>query len=697
MADGVPTYDELKLRIARTDKEFYSVTAIGPDGGSASGSLLLPFTDIELENFVLRVGHHRRGTRAYRSSRMEDAKRFGLQLFNALVTGAIRDIYVGAQRAAEAHQRGLRVTLDLTDAPKLMGVPWELLYEPPRFLSQSIYTPLVRSLDFTSVRVPRAVNLPLRILGMVSRPQGWESLDLEREKQKLTAALEPLQRSHSVEVEWLERATLSQLHNMISRPDDVHILHYVGHGAYDKRTEAGILLLEDELGGPHEVTGEEIGSLLQDERSLRLVVLNTCEGARSSHVDPFSGVASSVVAFGIPSVIGMQFEITDDAAITFSGRLYGALAQGYPVDAALAEARKAIFAGGYDIEFGTPVLFLRGTDAHLFDVKNAPERLPSAEYPPDETAQVNALPATESTVNWSKGAPQVLELRHSGVHTGVSGKVWRVTFSLDGELIATAGDDGTARVWDANTGRELTRVTHDGRVWEVAFSPDGHRIATASDDNTAAVWDADTGRELTRVTHNNLVWHVVFSPDGQRIATASDDNTAGVWDADTGRELTRVTHNNLVWHVVYSPDGQRIATASVDKTAGVWEADTGRELTRVTHNGSLGFVAFSPDGQRIATASYDKTAGVWTADAGQQLTRVAHKDIISRVVFSPDGQLTATASDDNTAGVWEADTGRELTRVTHDRRVGCVAFSPDGRRIATASDDNTARVWKAGT
>ena len=112
--------------------------------------------------------------------------------------------------------------------------------------------------------------------------------------------------------------------------------------------------------------------MLQDERSLRLAVLNSCEGARTSHVDPFSGVASSLVECGIPAVIGMQFEITDDAAITFSERLYTALAQGYPVDAALAQARKAIFAGGHDIEFGTPVLFLRGADARLFDVEPSP-------------------------------------------------------------------------------------------------------------------------------------------------------------------------------------------------------------------------------------------------------------------------------------------------------------------------------------
>jgi hypothetical protein len=144
-------------------------------------------------------------------------------------------------------------------------------------------------------------------------------------------------------------------------------MHYIGHGAYDSRTEGGILVLENANGDSHEVTGEELGSLLQDERSMRLVVLNACEGARGSHVDPFCGVASSLVECGISAVVGMQFEVTDEAAITFGGRLYSALAQGFPIDAALAQSRKAIFAAGHDIEFGTPVLFLRAADARLFD------------------------------------------------------------------------------------------------------------------------------------------------------------------------------------------------------------------------------------------------------------------------------------------------------------------------------------------
>jgi hypothetical protein len=96
-------------------------------------------------------------------------------------------------------------------------------------------------------------------------------------------------------------------------------------------------VLEDSSGGAREVTGADLCAVLQDERSLRLVVLNSCEGARGSQVDPFSAVASSLFQCGVPAVIGMQFEITDDAAKTFAGR-HGTRGAGVRASSASDEA-----------------------------------------------------------------------------------------------------------------------------------------------------------------------------------------------------------------------------------------------------------------------------------------------------------------------------------------------------------------------
>ena len=389
MTDSLPDYEELQLRVRPGQRGAYRVEAVAPDGSRASGTFRLPVDETQLDNFVLQVGQPRRNVRKFRSPQMERAKDFGGRLFEALVAGDVRDLYRSARSGAEARGVGLRVTLYLTEVPTLMSVPWEFLFERPSFLAQSIYTPLVRSLDLKYVRQPHPVVLPLRILGVVSRPKGVVALDVEGEQQRLAEALAPLSEAGLVTLEWLPRATLSDLHDVISRPGEIHVLHYIGHGAYDERTDSGILLFEDEDGLRHEVTGEELGTLLQDEHSLRLVVLNSCEGARTSHVDPFSGVASSLVEVGIPAVIGMQFEITDEAAVTFGESLYKAIVNGYPVDAALAQVRKAIFAARHDVEFGTPVLFLRATDAHLFkfDRRAVPASPPIPAAPPVDRSE----------------------------------------------------------------------------------------------------------------------------------------------------------------------------------------------------------------------------------------------------------------------------------------------------------------------
>ena len=97
-------------------------------------------------------------------------------------------------------------------------------------------------------------------------------------------------------------------------------------------------------------------------------MLNSCEGARTSRLDPFAGSAQSLVQQGIPAVVAMQFEISDEVAIVIAHEFYAALAAGYPVDAALAEARKAAFTGGSSAEWGIPVLYLRAADGRIFGV-----------------------------------------------------------------------------------------------------------------------------------------------------------------------------------------------------------------------------------------------------------------------------------------------------------------------------------------
>ena len=169
----------------------------------------------------------------------------------------------------------------------------------------------------------------------------------------------------------MEEATLAALQRRLRR-SQYHIFHFIGHGEFDQTLQEGVLLLEREKQRGHRVGSQYLGMLLHDHESLRVAVLNACEGARSSKQDPFAGSAQTLVQQGIPAVIAMQFEIADDVASTFAHELYGALADGYPIDAAVTEARKAIFAMGREVEWATPVLYLRAPDGRIFDVDRAP-------------------------------------------------------------------------------------------------------------------------------------------------------------------------------------------------------------------------------------------------------------------------------------------------------------------------------------
>ena len=215
----------------------------------------------------------------------------------------------------------------------------------------------------------------------------------------------------------------------------------------------------------------------------------------------------------------------------------------------------------------------------------------------------------------SLGADQALRsgldlLPRPVAHFPHEGPVGKASFSPDGEYLATASSDKTARVWDAASSREVARIPHESEVSEVAFSSDSKQLATASG-NTVRVWDPPSSSEVARMSHEGPVDHIAFGPDGERLATASKDKTARVWDAASGTEVTRMSHGGGVAEVTFSPDGEYVATASKDKTARVWDAASGTEVVRIPHEAALRSVAFGPDGEYLVTASSDYTARVW--------------------------------------------------------------------------------------
>jgi len=367
-------YADFDLEIIRIARGRYQARVIESPAGQASAEFRRPFSDLELENFVLKIGRTRTGTRRLNSPEMQAAESFGKKLFDTVFREGVRECLTSSLHQVDRNEiPGLRLRLRLVGVPELANLPWEYLYHATlrRFIVLSAQTPITRYTDLPRPVTPLSIAAPLRLLVMIAGPSDYPPLDVDQEKAKLEAALRHLEQHGLIKLEWLEKATLSALQQRL-RKEPVHLFHFVGHGGWDEQAHDGVLLFEDEQRRGRQVSANHLGTILRDHKSLRLVVLNACEGARTSPTDPFAGVASTLVQQGIPAVVAMQFEITDRAAIELAHVFYGSLADGYPAEAALAEARKAIFASGNDVEWGTPVLYLRAPDGRLFDMSIQP-------------------------------------------------------------------------------------------------------------------------------------------------------------------------------------------------------------------------------------------------------------------------------------------------------------------------------------
>ena len=395
MPRGAPAqieYLDFDLAIEPSDGAFVARVLNSP-AGPASGTFSMPFTDLEIENFLLRFGRSRQTVRRLESQETKAAKRFGGQLFTAVFADSVQRCLRNSLDEASRRRTGLRIRLRLGSVPALADLPWEFLYnaELNRFLGLSIETPVVRFLELPEAIRPLSLDLPLRVLMLVSAPSDYPPLDVDRESAKMHDALEHLERDGLVAIQRQKNGTLTELRRIL-REGEYHIFHFVGHGGFDERNQDGVLVLEGDNGRSREVSSTDLGTVLHDHRPLRLAVLNACEGARGSRLDPFAGTAQSLVQQGIPAVIAMQFEVSDEAAICFTREFYSSIADGYPVDAALAEARKAILADVNETEWATPVLYMRAPDGRVFDVGRRAGAAAGEAQPPEPVAHASVEP-----------------------------------------------------------------------------------------------------------------------------------------------------------------------------------------------------------------------------------------------------------------------------------------------------------------
>ncbi|MGK7907221.1 MAG: AAA-like domain-containing protein [Synechococcus sp.] len=273
-------------------------------------------------------------------------------------------------------------------------------------------------------------------------------------------------------------------------------------------------------------------------------------------------------------------------------------------------------------------------------------------------------------------------------------RVQTVSFSPDGQYLATGSWDGTARLWDLQ-GDRLIQFTKDlqGKVLSISFSPDGQQWATGSDNGTACLWDLEGNLLHEYSDSNGWIWSVNFSPDGKYLATGSAGGTARLWDIEGDRSIEFTGHEGAVYSVNFSPDGQQLATGAEDGRARLWNLQGALVKELRGHRGPVYNIRFRSDGQQLVTSSEDGTARLWNLRGDQLEEFRGHRGQVWSVEFSPNGEQLATGSTDGIARLWNLKNMQQVKFIGHSGLIYSASFSPNGQQLATGSADSTARLW----
>lgn len=307
----------------------------------------------------------------------------------------------------------------------------------------------------------------------------------------------------------------------------------------------------------------------------------------------------------------------------------------------------------------------------------------------------------------AESALRIISNYKSAIFKGVN----RFKLNSNGDKGVSGSTDGTIRIWDVETASQIGESLkgHTDSVWDVTFSHDGNMIASCSEDGFIIMWNAETGGQTRTIkSRKDHVIHIAFTHDDKLLLAMSRDRSHAnymveIWNVEDGH-LVREIPIHSSCDMAIDKEDRWIAIATSGTSIEIYDLKEGRMIKNIpdAHTQCLTSIDFNPDGKKLVSAMHwgEFIIRDWVSEEillSKKVKNVGFTDLpdVYSAKYSSDGKYIVTASSDNVIKIWDAISGDQLGEplVGHTDSVLSTFFSQDKSCVVSTALDGTARIW----